>query len=152
MRSFVRSMIFTVLLVFVGIPALGAASVTVSGNESLDNPLAGWNSILLGLGDDQLRSATENILNFADRFSRNDPANVEEVGGGLSGPPTRRGRGAEGFIPDKHSLPPSDPEDELARFVSQMLAAECVHACQTPFHSAMTYPPFTSLSPLPSRG
>ena len=116
MRSFIRSMNFFVLLTFVGIPALGTASATVPGSESLDHPLAGWNSILLGLGNDQLRSATENIL----------------------------GRGAEELIPDKHSRPTSDPEDELARFVSQMMMAGCLQACPGLFYTAVAYSPLTS--------
>lgn len=150
MRGFFSRTNFIVLLVFIGIPALGTASV--AANESLDNPPAGWNSILPGLGHDQLRRATENILNFADRFPPNGPANAEKVGGGLSGPPTRGGRGTEGLIPDKHSRPPSHPEDDLARFVGQMMAAECVPIWPMQFYGAVTYSPFTFQSLFRFRG
>lgn len=93
MRGFSLVMNFIVLLVFIGIPALGAASAHLSGNESLDNPPAGWNSVLPGLGDDVLRRAAENTLNLADRFSPDVPPNAEKPGVGLSGPPTHWQRG-----------------------------------------------------------
>jgi hypothetical protein len=145
MRSFIRGMNFMVVLAFTGIPALEAASITVSGNEKLNNPPAAWNLVLPGLEEDPLRLATENTSDFARRISLNDPTNLEEGSGGLVGSPTDRRKQTEEFIPDKHFRSAYDPEGDLARFISQMMAPGCGDACSD---FALTYSLLTS--PFPS--
>jgi hypothetical protein len=145
MRSFIRGINFMVVVAFVGIPALEAASITVPGNGKLNNPPAAWNLVFPGLEQDQLRCATEKTSSFAKRISLNGSTNLEEVSGGLPGPPTGRRKQTEESIPDKHLRSPYDPEDDLARFVSQMMAPGCGQACSD---FAVTYSCLTS--PFPS--
>jgi len=144
MRSFKRGVNLVVFLAFVGIPASEAISITVPGNERPDNPAA-WNLIFPGLEEDSLRAA-ENISNSAWRISLNGQPflELEKVSGGLPEPPTGWRKQAEESVPDKHLRPPSDPEDDLARFVSQMMAPGCGQACSD---FAMTYSLLTSPAP-----
>jgi hypothetical protein len=142
MRIFIRGMNFMVVLAFIGIPALEAASISVPGNEKLNNPPAAWNLVFPRLEEDQLRLATENTSNSVKRISLNDPTNLEEVSGGLVGPPTGRRKQTEAVIPDKDSRSPYDPEGDLARFIGQMMAPGCGETCSD---FALTY----SLLPSP---
>ena len=147
MRSFKRGVNLVVFMALIGIPASEAASLTVPGNEKLDNPPATRNLTLPGLEEDSLRWAAENIANFARRISLNGPPflELEKVSGGLPEPPTSWRRQTEESIPDNPLRSPSDPEDDLLRFVGQMMAPGCGQACSD---FAMTYSLLTS--PVPS--
>jgi hypothetical protein len=143
MKGFLPTINLFVLLAFIGIPASEAVSFPVSGNEIPGNPAMERNLVLPDLVMDELRREAGSMLNSADRLSGNSQAGLENAEEGLLGPPTHRHGGeAEECPPSKEYAAPSDPEDDLLKFVTQVRAAECVQDWPMLIYGAVTYSPF----------